>query len=284
MNPLIAIAYSFLFGLLHGIFPDEHTWPITFSYAVGAGSRKGMKAGFYFSLGFTLQRAIFSELAYLALAPFLMRPGINKFVYLAVGIVMFAAGVLILQKNRYLHFHLLGHHHENARVMERTYKVIYRRDTDTREPAVAAPPAKWAFIHGFVAGFGFEGFTVFVGTVAAPAMRSAWLGFLPGLMFGIGTMLMVMVIGALFGLSLKWSRSLSQDDIKRIGSNTGGRALFFGGLLFVIIGVLSIMGIEVELPYFSDYTFITIFMAVVAIPAFIYSYSEVVKAQKQSGN
>lgn len=282
MNPVVAVAYSFLFGLLHGIFPDEHTWPITFSYAVGAGSRKGMKAGLYFSLGFTLQRAIFSELAYLALAPFLMRPGINSYVYAAVGIVMFVAGVLILQKNRYLHIHLLGHHHENVRVMERSYKVIYRKDTDVSEPRVAAPPVKWALIHGFVAGYGFEGFTIFIGTVAAPAMRSAWLGFLPGMMFGIGTMVMVLVIGALFGLSLKWNKSLSEDDIKRIGSSTGGRTLFFGGLLFVIAGALGIMGIEVELPYISDYTFITIFMAVVAVPAFIYSYTEVVKAQKQT--
>jgi hypothetical protein len=35
MIPLEALIYSFLFGLLHGILPDEHTWPITFSYAIG---------------------------------------------------------------------------------------------------------------------------------------------------------------------------------------------------------------------------------------------------------
>jgi len=41
--------------MLHGITPDEHTWPITFSYAVGEYStRGGMKAGFLFSLGFTI--------------------------------------------------------------------------------------------------------------------------------------------------------------------------------------------------------------------------------------
>ncbi len=282
MNPIIAVAYSFLFGILHGIFPDEHTWPITFSYAVGAGSRKGMTAGLYFSLGFTLQRAIFSELAYLALAPFLMRPGINTYVFLAVGIVMFAAGVFILQKNRYLHVHLLGHHHEDARVMERTYRVIYRRDTAADMPAASTPPVKWAFVHGFVAGYGFEGFTIFVGAVAAPAMGSAWLGFLPGLMFGIGTMLMVLVIGALFGMLLKLNRALSEDDIKRIGGTTGGRTLFFGGLLFIIVGSLGILGIGVELPYVSDYTLITLFMVAVAIPAFVYSYREVVKAQREA--
>ena len=42
MSPIVAVTYSFLFGLLHGILPDEHTWPITFSYAIGGASgRRG---------------------------------------------------------------------------------------------------------------------------------------------------------------------------------------------------------------------------------------------------
>ena len=38
MAPLEALTYSFLFGLLHGILPDEHTLPITFSYAIGGAT------------------------------------------------------------------------------------------------------------------------------------------------------------------------------------------------------------------------------------------------------
>jgi CubicO group peptidase (beta-lactamase class C family) len=30
MIPLEAITYSFFFGLLHGILPDKHTWPMNF--------------------------------------------------------------------------------------------------------------------------------------------------------------------------------------------------------------------------------------------------------------
>ena len=54
MTPITAVIYSFLFGLLHGVLPDEHTWPITFSYAIGGASgREGIKAGLYFSAAFT---------------------------------------------------------------------------------------------------------------------------------------------------------------------------------------------------------------------------------------
>lgn len=99
MGPLEALVYSFLFGLLHGILPDEHTWPITFSYAIGSASGKeGVKAGLYFSTAFTVQRMLISELAYLALTPFLLSPDINGIVYGVVGLAMSGAGLLVLKK------------------------------------------------------------------------------------------------------------------------------------------------------------------------------------------
>ena len=53
---IAALIISYLLGIVHGITPDEHTWPITFSYAVGSGSTKGgMKAGLIFSSGFILR-------------------------------------------------------------------------------------------------------------------------------------------------------------------------------------------------------------------------------------
>ncbi len=280
MNPIIAVTYSFLFGLLHGILPDEHTWPITFSYAIGGGSGKqGMKAGFYFSLAFTLQRTIISELSYLALAPFVF--SINRYIYLLVGAVMFAAGVIVLKKNVYPHLHFLGHHHSDVKHMEMNPKILSTRCEDCG-PETSAPPVKWTLIHGFVAGFGFGGFALFVNTVAAPVMRSAWFGFLPGLFFGIGTMLMLLIVGALFGMSLKWVHSLTENDIKKIGAETGGRTLFFGGILFILAGILTVAGIDIKLPYISDYTLISVFMIGVAIPAFIYSYRRVLKTKKQN--
>lgn len=279
MNPIIAVTYSFLFGLLHGILPDEHTWPITFSYAIGSGSgREGMKAGLFFSLAFTVQRTIISELAYFALAPFVFT--VNRYIYLIVGLVMFIAGVIVLKKHIYPHLHLIGHHHEDANRMERNLNVLGTKCEDC-ETEVSAPPIRWTLIHGFVAGFGFGGFALFVNTIAAPAMPNAWFGFLPGLFFGIGTMLMLLIVGALFGMSLKWVHSLTEADIKKIGAETGGRTLFFGGLLFIVAGLLTVAGIDIKLPFISDYTLITFFMIGVAIPAFIFSYRRVINVKKQ---
>jgi ABC-type nickel/cobalt efflux system permease component RcnA len=113
-NPTIAGFYSalliaFLLGIVHGITPDEHTWPITFSYAIGSYSTKGgAKAGMLFSLGFTLQRTLLSEIAYIALAPFFMSNRFDAIVYMVVGIVMAISGFYILRKGIYLHWHALA--------------------------------------------------------------------------------------------------------------------------------------------------------------------------------
>ena len=165
--------------------------------------------------------------------------------------------------------------------MERTGGVFTKQHEESRGQ-VSIPPVRWTVIHGFIAGFGFGGFSLFVNTIAAPAMKSPWTGFLPGLVFGLGTMIMLVVVGGLFGASLRWAHALSEREIKLIGSQTGGRTLFFGGILFVASGVAALSGLDRYLPLASDYAFIALFMTAVAIPALVYSVKEVLAARKMS--
>ncbi|MHB1413851.1 MAG: hypothetical protein ACYC1C_01255 [Chloroflexota bacterium] len=296
MSPLLALAYSFMFGLLHGILPDEHTWPITFSYAVGGASgREGLRAGVFFSTGFTVQRALLSELAYLALAPFLITASINGIVYIVVGVVMSAAGAVVVARNRYIHLHLPWHHHEHSDSLAGAARsIVEEEDPQTvdlgavkakeeteAEGVSGPPPVQWALIHGFLAGFGFGGFSLFVNTVAAPAMPSPLVGFLPGLLFGIGTMIMLLIVGALFGASLRWSHRLTESEVRQIGAQTGGRTLLFGGLLFAGFGAATLLGLDRYLPVDSGYFLIGLFMVGVAVPAFIYSWRQVTSRRGQ---
>jgi len=283
VTPAAALAYSLLFGLLHGILPDEHTWPITFSYAIGgAGGREGMKAGLYFSAAFTVQRMLLSEVACLALAPFLLSPTVNGYVNMIVGLTMCIAGAVVLKRNFYPHFHLFGHCHGEECDMESSKHVLTTRH---EEPAAAptAPPVRWTIVHGFIAGFGFGGFSLFINTVAAPAMRNPWVGFLPGLLFGLGTMVMLVIIGALFGASLRWTHSLTEEEVRRIGSQTGGRTLFFGGVLFGVFGISMLLGLDRRLPVDAGYVLIGLFMVLIAVPAFIYSWRQVLAAREGAG-
>lgn len=81
-----ALVTALLLGLVHGMVPDEHTWPITFSYAVGSYStRKGLRAGLLFSLTFTVQRAIASELAWLGLSHWMQNDWLNQALFVQIG-------------------------------------------------------------------------------------------------------------------------------------------------------------------------------------------------------
>jgi hypothetical protein len=267
------LAYCFLFGLLHGILPDEHTWPITFSYAIGSGSGlQGMRAGIYFSSGFTAQRMIVSELSYLALAPFLSSPAVDSVVYVIVGVVMSLAGWVLLRRQRYVHLHLLGHHHKKPDEMERSPTVLTRRHADGTDGQ--AMPVRWAMLHGFIAGFGFGAFTLFVNAVAAPAMPNAWLGFLPGFLFGAGTLVTLAVVGAVFPLALRLMSGLKEEDARRFGARVGATTLFAGGLLFAGGGLAMALGVNRYVPINFGYVLIALLVVAVAIPAFVHAWRE----------
>lgn len=215
---------AFLLGMVHGITPDEHTWPITFSYAIGSYStRKGIIAGLTFSAAFTLQRAIASELAYLALDRwFTMGSTVDYVVYIIVGALMVWAGRYIF-KGR--HWHLLGFgHHSDAQQQEQM-----------RDPRWWMP-----LVHGFVAGWGFGAFAIIIYTVLAPSMSSAWIAWVPGFLFGLGTTAMQGLAGGLFGW-ISRHLGLSTEDIRKISLKTAGNTLNWGGTIFVLAGIFGLL-------------------------------------------
>jgi hypothetical protein len=218
---------ALLLGMVHGITPDEHTWPITFSYAIGSYStRRGLRAGVTFSLAFTLQRAIASELAYLGLSHLYTFDWLNNIIYIIVGILMAAAGVMIVQRNSIVHFDLpfLKVHHPSKKSPTESWL----HDPKPWMPAV----------HGFVAGWGFGAFAIIIYTVLAPATGSAIWGWVPGAVFGFGTMIMQAIAGAVFGY-IAARRGLGQDAIRRVALKTAGATLTWGGLAFVIAGIFG---------------------------------------------
>lgn len=219
----IGLITALVLGMVHGITPDEHTWPITFSYSIGSYSTKGgMRAGLIFSAGFTLQRMIASELAFLALAGFLMHDAAESIVYIIVGFVMAISGYYILHRGRAIHLipwleKLLPH-------------------TDDTKPV----PLKLAFLHGVIAGWGTGAFATIIYTVISPTMPSAWVGFIPGLLFGVGTLLMQVLIGAAFGWWMQ-RRNLSASSKAFIGRFVSGNTLLYGGVLFMFAGLLGLV-------------------------------------------
>ena len=231
------LAVSFLLGVLHGVTPDEHTWPITVSYAIGAASGKqGMKAGLLFSAAFAIQRAIASELAYLALAPLLASGTFNAWVDLLVGIVMAVSGLYILRLGRELHLT-----EGLEQFLHRVVRVGRHDGTDGMPSADDGRiPVRMTLVHGFVAGWGTGAFAVIIYTVLAPAMPNAAVAFLPGLLFGIGTMLVQALAGAALGAWMR-RRNLGAAAMNYVSRAVAGNTLLYGGLLFAAWGLVSLL-------------------------------------------
>ncbi|MGC8462547.1 MAG: hypothetical protein ACP5P9_02590 [Acidimicrobiales bacterium] len=224
------VVTAFVLGMVHGVTPDEHTWPITFSYSIGGySSRRGMRAGLIFSLAFTVQRAIASELAYLGLAHLFMFASVDYVVYVVVGVLMAAAGVLVVRRRRTIHLHLPGlrSHPLDASGAH--------GDLDLEDPRPWMPA-----VHGFVAGWGFGAFALIVYTVLAPAEHGAAWGWVPGAVFGLGTTVMQVLAGGLFGL-IASRRGLDPEAIRRVALRTAGNTLTWGGLAFVVGGVVGLL-------------------------------------------
>ncbi|MGC8563017.1 MAG: hypothetical protein ACP5NO_07500 [Thermoplasmata archaeon] len=250
-----AVIISYLLGIVHGITPDEHTWPITFSYSVGTFSTKGgAKTGLVFSSGFTAQRAILSELSYLALAGIFITASAFGITYIVVGLAMALAGIYIAKKGKYLHWHfleeklgvLLGIHKKDSETQKEELEHIINPALVAKDSVDTKPvPIKLALIHGFVAGFGFGAFALIIYTILAPSMPSIYLGFLPGLLFGLGTMTMQVAFGTVFGTWLSRMKNLTKEGIAFVGKTISTYVLEYGGIAFIVAGgaILAFPGI-----------------------------------------
>ena len=224
VNVTVDLMTALLLGLVHGITPDEHTWPITFSYAVGGYStRRGLRAGLIFSAAFTAQQCLASELAHLGLAHWFTFEAFDGIIYIVVGIIMAAAGLYVIGRGALPHLHLPGLH--GAPTAE-----VKPRELKPWMPAV----------HGFIAGWGLDAFSAIIYTTLAPAMPSAATGWLPGLFFGLGTLIVQAIAGAAFGL---WAahRKLPGEAIREIALRTAARTLTWGGIAFTIFGVVALV-------------------------------------------
>lgn len=236
----ITLFLSYLLGIIHGITPDEHTWPITFSYAVGSGStKKGAEVGAIFSLGFTLQRALMSELVFFAFIfglatfrNFISSPLFFGIVYAIVGAVMYIAGHYVKYGSFYPHVEV------DKLISGRLKSKFRHKDEDFYTRDVKT----WmAFIHGLIAGFGFGAFALIIYFVFVPNMPNAYVAFLPGLMFGLGTMTMQFTFGALFGTWIKKIKRISLKGLQFIARYISSSVLLYGGLVFLVAGILIII-------------------------------------------
>ena len=231
----VILGIALILGMLHGLTPDEHTWPITFSYSIGSYSSKGgMKAGLMFSGGFTIQRTILAGLGFAGLAAVYQAYNLDGYIYVLVGVGMFLAGYYLL-KGTDIHIpldRLLGAKEHHTTAAER---VPMHESMEGLKPV----PLTLATANGFIAGWGLGAYASVIVFVLAPQMPNVLYAGLVGTSFGVGTMIMQIILGSIFANIMR-IKKLSIGQIKYVGRSAAARTLFLGGLAFAIIGGLIV--------------------------------------------
>ena len=288
------LAGCFGLGVLHGLIPDEHTWPITFAYSVGTTTgRGGVRSASFFSLAFTAQRALMSTIVYLALSAAIGFWGfnlatedtaVNGPIYICVGAAMAIAGYLILT-NR------IGHFHPFMRLSQRDLDKHTHTSTSPT-PTDASVPTHWCIIHGFISGFGTDSGIlstwIYITTILLFLVPNHlwYISWLPGTLFGLGTFLVLMFVGFFFGKTLQVAKRFGPNRIAQFGRLVGARVLLFGGLVFVAIGPLYWTGwFSANVSFDAGQFIVIVILVVIALPTMIYTWREVKKLPvDSSGN
>lgn len=242
-----------------------------------------MRAAAWFSAAFTAQRAMMSMIVYAAVSAAIGAWGfhlassdtaVNGPVYIAVGAAMAVAGFLILTKR-------VGHFHPFMRVSERDLA----RHASTPEVSPSGQPlvpTHWCVIHGFISGFGTDtsilSTWVYVTTIALFLVPNhLWfLGWAPGLLFGLGTFLVLMFVGFFFGKTLQIAKRFGSHRIAEFGRLVGARTLLYGGIAFLALGPVYWAGwYGTLLPVDAGQLLVILILVAMVVPTMVYTWREV---------
>ncbi|MGC9153114.1 MAG: hypothetical protein ACP5GY_05200 [Vulcanisaeta sp.] len=191
-------------GVIHGLKPDEHTWPITVSYGLMQRSIKGVAAAVSVFAGaltlvWTLMSALVGELMGLLNTSIL-----DPYVDIIVGLTMIGVAAYLV----------FGKHRDHHGVRTADYKLIW--------------------IHGLAAAFGGDFFIVLILTIAIVPMITTGLSFLVGFMFGFGSWVAQTIIVL----------AIYKGIVKSVGdwsvvADAGRIALGMLGLFMIGLGIYS---------------------------------------------
>ena len=201
----------FVVGIIHGLKPDEHTWPITISYAMMQRTvidavKSTVVFGMALTTVWTALSALVGQVMGLGLASGVFNPQVD----VVVGLTMIGVALFYLYKSK-----------EKG------------PDADGGGTAVAsAPDFKLIWIHGTAAAFGGDFFVVLLLSATAATISPGVPTFVVGLLFGTASTLaqLVIVLLAYRGLI----KSVKQPQLL---VNAGKLSLLFLGAFMIGLGI-----------------------------------------------
>ncbi|OGL39730.1 MAG: hypothetical protein A3C43_05135 [Candidatus Schekmanbacteria bacterium RIFCSPHIGHO2_02_FULL_38_11] len=236
-----------LLGLLHGLSPCEHSWPILAPFAITA---KTMKKLFYISLMFcagTTVACILLGIAFGVIGDFIP---MNWSAYMGAGTagILIILGIILIFKPTWLHFDHEHDDHDHDHGHSHSHETSHSHSKDHREKP--AKPGKKKFKHGIYWGMFSLSFinmilpcpaTLPMYTLAlkSDSILSSVLIFLA---YAIATTLVVLIMTYFIGRASMFLKKLNQEKYEVMFTRISGVLIAIFGLYMALEELNHIYG------------------------------------------
>lgn len=203
----------FVLGLIHGLTPDEHTWPVIFAYVLSQRKwTEGILAAIFFVLPATMVWGLIAGISGF-LGSVIWQKGYETHVQILLGALMIIFGFYIFRFLKFPHLHREHTSRERFRTMNLLQLSVF----------------------GLILGIG-PCLPVLMMYAFAAELHSSFLGALSGILFGFGTMITLSFIAGITGGALNLVEEKSRKNLSKICAQISGVILMiFGAWLLISV-------------------------------------------------
>ena len=232
MTFVVALQASIMLGLLHGISPCGHSWPILAPFCITAkGMRKCINVWFFFCLGTTLA-CLLLGVVFGALGSFIP-PSWDIYFGMGTAAILVILGIVVIFKPHWLHF-------EDEEEEEALKEVL---DSDSTEKAIRFTTNKRKFKHGIYWGMFSIGFinmiipcpTAGVMYTYALVSKSIPVGTTIFLAYALATSLVLLIITYSLGKATFFFKKLGQEKYEVLITGICGALIAAFGDYMIIV-------------------------------------------------
>ena len=230
MTFIVALQASIVLGLLHGISPCGHSWPMLAPFCITAKSmRKCINVWFFFCLGTTVA-CLFLGVIFGMLGSFIP-PSWDIYFGVGTACVLVVLGVVVIFKPHWLHFE------------DEEEEEVLKKSLDSAEQALQFTTNKRRFKHGIYWGMFSIGFinmiipcpTAAVMYTYALLAKSVPVGTTIFLAYALATSLVLLIITYSLGKATLFFKKLGQEKYEVLITRISGAFIAGFGIYMIIV-------------------------------------------------
>ncbi len=227
MTFIVALQASIVLGVLHGISPCGHSWPILAPFCMTAGLRKSINVWFYFCSGTTVACLLLGVI-FGALGSFIP-PAWDSYFGIGTACILVILGIVVILKPHWLHL--------EDEDEEEALKEVFD-NTDRAERLTSS-----RFKHGIYWGMFSIGFinmispcpTASVMYTYALVSKSIAVGTSIFLAYAVTTSMVLLVITYALGKATLFFKKLGQEKYEVLITRISGALIVAFGVYMIVV-------------------------------------------------